>query len=96
MTSGPFQQANGSLFKALQVRWHRQQSRQQILRSQVGFATQLSSRPAACQGCIHYHGKAYGTTRETRTQLICAMHPEGWAGLSGCPDWQGEPHEVRQ
>ena len=87
--SGSFQHANGSLFKAIHARWQRQQSRRQILRSQVGFTTRLSHRPGVCQGCAHYHGKAYGMTRDTRALLICAMHPEGWSELGHCPDWQG-------
>ena len=86
--SSPFQNANGSLFKALHTRWHRQQSRRQILRAQVGFTVRIRTRPAVCQGCVNYHGKAYGTTRDTRTLLICAMHPDGWPGPDPCPDWQ--------
>lgn len=40
-------------------------------------------RPAACQGCVHYHGRAYGGT-----MLICAMHPYG-ANEDHCLDWSG-------
>ena len=32
---------------------------------------------------------AYGTARDLRVQLVCAIHPHGWQGGSGCPDWLG-------
>jgi len=69
-------------------RWHRLESKRQILRSQLGFPHLTSSRPKACLGCVHYHGTAYGYSRETRTVLICACHPHGWQGDNPCPDWQ--------
>ncbi|ACK71797.1 hypothetical protein PCC7424_3402 [Gloeothece citriformis PCC 7424] len=69
-------------------RWHRHQSKCQILRSQLGFNQVVSSRPAVCQGCSHYHGKAYGQSRTTRTRLICGFHPYGWTANDNCPDWQ--------
>ncbi|ASC72059.1 hypothetical protein XM38_030130 [Halomicronema hongdechloris C2206] len=68
--------------------WHRAQSKQHILRSQVGFCERTTSRPPACQGCINYHGVTYGTSQATRTTLICAIHPYGWQQEGACPDWQ--------
>lgn len=85
----PFVKANYLLRKADYMRWHRQQSKQQILRSQVGFVETGSSRPVACLGCDNYHGIAYGYSRDTRTVLICALHPSGWLTDEHCPDWQG-------
>jgi hypothetical protein len=38
-------------------------------------------RPAACRGCVHYHGKVYNGT-----MLVCGMHPYG-AESETCPDW---------
>jgi hypothetical protein len=73
--------------KADYLRWHRLESRRQILRSQLGFAELTSSRPKPCIGCTHYHGLAYGYSRETRTVLVCGFHPYGWQG-EVCPDWQ--------
>ena len=37
---------------------------------------------AACVGCRHYHGQAYGGNL-----FICAMHPYGW-DTDSCPDWE--------
>ena len=84
----PFRKANYFFRKADYLRWHRQQSKQQILRSQVGFVDTTSSKPKTCQGCINYHGVAYGTSYDTRTPLICGFHPYGWLDDSACPDWQ--------
>lgn len=71
-------------------RWHQSQLKRQILRSQIGFSETATSRPAACVGCANYHGHAYGTQKDQRTPLICAMHPYGWQEESTCPDWQAE------
>ena len=90
MSYKPFGQANQRLFHKLQHRWQRQQSRVQILRSQVGYCEARSpTQPAACKGCINYHGIAYGSNRETRARLICAIHPQGWSLSPNCPDWRG-------
>jgi hypothetical protein len=80
----PVRKIDYLLRRADYVSWHRQQSNQQILRSQQGFSGVSSSCPRVCQGCIHYHGIAYG--RSTRTLLICGYHPYGWRG-DRCPDW---------
>ncbi|KAM3102680.1 hypothetical protein ACKFKF_02930 [Phormidesmis sp. 146-12] len=74
--------------KAESVRWHRQQSNQQILRSRLGFNEVASSRPKACQGCANYHGVAYGYDRTTRASLVCGFHPYGWLTDDSCPDWE--------
>ncbi|MGF1481708.1 MAG: hypothetical protein ACFB4I_19870 [Cyanophyceae cyanobacterium] len=73
--------------RAIHRRWHRYQSQCQILRSQLGFESAASARPQPCQGCLHYHGKAYGQSRAKRTILVCGFHPYGWNGQS-CPDWR--------
>ncbi|HEY9695773.1 MAG TPA: hypothetical protein V6D10_00665 [Trichocoleus sp.] len=85
--SNPFNRANDLIRKADYAHWHRQQSKQHILRSQLGFRDVTSSRPKACQGCAHYHGIAYGHNRATRTMLICGFHPSGWQQDDRCPDW---------
>lgn len=77
------------LRKADYVNWHRQQSNQQILRSQQGFSEVTPSRPQPCQGCTNYHGVTYGYTRCDRTTLVCGFHPYGWKLESDCPDWEG-------
>ena len=82
----PFGQANYFLRKAAYDRWHRQQSKQHILRSQLGFTDFSPSCPKVCQGCEHYHGMSYGYSRNSRTALICGFHPYGWKGDT-CPDW---------
>ncbi|MCU0570977.1 MAG: hypothetical protein MUF49_30970 [Oculatellaceae cyanobacterium Prado106] len=82
----PFKRANDVFRRADHAQWHRQRSKQHILRSQLGFTSLTPSRPKCCQGCHHYHGIAYGYSRETRTMLICALHPYGWRG-EVCPDW---------
>jgi hypothetical protein len=66
-------------------RWHRLQSKLQILRSQLGFTLVTPSRPLPCQGCSHYHGQSYGT--QERVRLVCAMHPYGWLDGPHCPDF---------
>jgi hypothetical protein len=71
-------------------RWHQSQLKRQILRSQIGFSETSTSRPSACVGCANYHGLAYGTQKDQRTPLICAMHPYGWQAEAPCPDWQAE------
>ncbi|MEM9903509.1 MAG: hypothetical protein AAF921_00580 [Cyanobacteria bacterium P01_D01_bin.44] len=68
-------------------RWHRLQSKLQILRSQLGFNHTTASCPSVCEGCQHYHGIAYGT--QERVQLVCAFHPYGWLEPTACPDWCG-------
>jgi hypothetical protein len=85
----PFDRANYLFRKAAHARWHRQVSKQHILRSQLGFGDIPSSRPKACLGCQNYHGIAYGYRKENRTTLICGYHPYGWQGEGACPDWQG-------
>ncbi len=85
----PFKRANYLIRKAHHTQWHRTQSKQQILRSQLGFNDLIFSRPKACVGCEHYHGVAYGYSRANRTVLVCALHPYGWQDESNCPDWQG-------
>jgi len=87
--SSPFGQIHYFLRKADYTRWHRQQSKRQILRSQLGFTDATPSRPKSCQGCVNYHGVAYGYSRDTRTALICGFHPFGWQDKNPCPDWQG-------
>ncbi|MBF2020665.1 MAG: hypothetical protein IGR93_11320 [Hydrococcus sp. C42_A2020_068] len=86
--------ANLLRHRAISRCWHRHQSQCQILRAQLGFDRVESSRPLACQGCRHYHGKAYGLTRTTRIRLICGFHPYGWMEKEGCPDWQGENESI--
>jgi hypothetical protein len=39
---------------------------------------------AACVGCKHYHGYAYGGNL-----LVCGMHPSGVEDAT-CPDWEKE------
>lgn len=85
----PYNRANYSFRKADYAQWHRMQSKQHILRSQLGFINPTQTRPKVCEGCTHYHGMAYGYTRVTRTMLICGFHPYGWQGEDSCPDWQG-------
>jgi hypothetical protein len=86
----PFLRIDYLLRKADYVNWHRQQSNQQILRSQQGFSEVTPSRPKACQGCANYHGIAYGYTRSDRGMLVCGFHPYGWQTDSHCPDWEGD------
>lgn len=86
----PFSRANARCHHRAYEQWHRVQSKQHILRSQVGFAAPTSSRPAPCHRCANYHGVAYGTSRARRQTLICAMHPYGWLSDDPCPDWQAE------
>jgi hypothetical protein len=87
--SSPLKRANYLFRKASHAQWHRMQSKQQILRSQLGFKDLVTGRPKACQDCVHYHGIAYGYSRATRTMLICGFHPYGWSEDNGCPDWTG-------
>ncbi len=82
-----FHTANYRLRALAHNRWHRLQSKRHILRSQLGFVDAIEGRPAACQGCVHYHGIAYGQSRANRTMLICGFHPYGWQSESSCPDW---------
>jgi len=77
-------------------RWHQGQRKRQILRSQIGFAEMSASRPAACVGCANYHGHAYGTQKDQRTPLICAMHPYGRQEGSTCPDWREDENKARK
>lgn len=92
----PFSRANSLLRKALCTTWQRQQVKQRILRSQVGFFTPTASRPEVCQGCHNYHGIAYGYRADRRTMLICAIHPYGWQGKGSCPDWLGSEESAYQ
>lgn len=85
----PFKRANDLIRKAHYAHWHRMQSKQQILRSQLGFNDIAPSRPKTCIGCEHYHGVAYGYDRTHRTMLVCGFHPYGWHGSAVCPDWKG-------
>ena len=89
-----FFRANDRCRQRAYQRWHRSQRTRQILRSQIGFAEITPSRPAACVGCRHYHGQAYGLQRDHRETLICAMHPYGWEESPQCPDWAGEPQPL--
>lgn len=89
VTDAAFSRANYLIRKQAHARWHQLQCKQQILRSQVGFNDTSPSRPKPCEGCTNYHGLRYGTTRTTRTTLVCAMHPYGWQTGGHCPDWQG-------
>ncbi|MEP0889337.1 MULTISPECIES: hypothetical protein [unclassified Leptolyngbya] len=82
-----FQMANDCFRKAAHARWHRQQSKLHILRSQLGFREAENTRPLVCQDCIHYHGIAYGCG-ENRAMLICGFYPLGWDG-DLCPEWCG-------
>ncbi|OLP15568.1 hypothetical protein BST81_25500 [Leptolyngbya sp. 'hensonii'] len=81
------------LYKKLAyTRWHRQQSEQYILRSQLGFPIEVApSRPRVCVGCEHYHGVSYGYSRARRSLLVCGFHPTGWTLDEICPDWQEMP-----
>lgn len=91
MAYNPFSQANQRLFVKMHHRWRKQQRREQILRSQVGFLPpDPSDPPLPCRGCQHYHGVAYGSTPVTRSRLICAIHPRGWEASLVCPDWQAD------
>jgi ribosomal protein L32E len=86
-TQDPFRRMNDCFRKATYTRWHRQQSKQQILRSQLGFKEPDPSRPKPCRGCSHYHGVRYTHPDGMKSLLICAFHPLGWQG-EHCPDWQ--------
>lgn len=90
VTDELFHRANDLCRRRAYEQWHRRQSKQQILRSQVGFQTLPPTRPFPCQGCTNYHGIAYGTSRAQRCTLVCAMHPYGWQGSGDCPDWRGD------
>lgn len=77
--------------------WDRYYRQQHILRSQQGFAQDPDPesptffvQPIGCQGCVHYHGVAYGMNREQRSLLVCGFHPMGWQQDSPCPDLQAE------
>ena len=85
-----FDRANESCFHTSYRRWHRQQSKQYILRSQLGFDRPPleSGRPQPCVGCRNYHGVAYGLNSARRSKLICGIHPTGWDLAGPCPDWQ--------
>ncbi len=86
-----FQRSNYLIQKSTVARWQRAQSRLHILRAQLGFNRPTgSSRPRPCMGCVHYHGVAYGYSRDTRSRLICGFHPSGWLSGPVCPDWAGE------
>lgn len=87
ITNDLFQRANDLCRRRAYEQWHRGQSKQQILRSQVGFKDPTSSRPKPCQGCDNYHGIAYGQSKAKRQILVCAIHPYGWADSVPCPDW---------
>jgi hypothetical protein len=90
VTDELFYRANQVCRRRAYEQWHRGQSKQQILRSQVGFQTLPPTRPNPCRGCANYHGIAYGTSRAKRSLLVCAMHPHGWQGEGDCVDWVGE------
>ncbi|HEY9615909.1 MAG TPA: hypothetical protein V6C64_03660 [Microcoleaceae cyanobacterium] len=83
----PFGKIHYFARKADHARWQRLQSKQHILRSQLGFTSTPSSRPKPCQGCAHYHGVAYGYRQDTRTFLVCGLYPYGWQDGDTCPDW---------
>jgi hypothetical protein len=82
-----FNRANALCRRRAYEQWHRVQSKQHILRSQVGFADPTSTKPKPCRGCANYHGRAYGTIRTGRHALVCAIHPYGWQSSDHCPDW---------
>jgi hypothetical protein len=90
ITDDLFNRANARCHRRAYEQWHRVQSKQQILRSQVGFGDTASTKPKPCQGCANYHGLAYGTHRGKRQVLICAIHPYGWQASDHCPDWQAK------
>lgn len=46
-------------------------------------------KPAACEGCQHYDGSAYGGNH-----FVCAMHPYG-CDAKQCPDWEGQKTKYR-
>lgn len=94
--SDPFKRANYLIRKAHYTHWHRTQSKQQILRSQLGFNDIAFSRPKACVGCENYHGVAYGHRQETRTVLVCGIHAYGWQEEMPCPDWTGRKASSNQ
>lgn len=85
-----FHRANEVCRRRAYEQWQRGKSKQQILRSQVGFRAISSTRPGPCQCCTNYHGIAYGTSRVRRSLLVCAIHPHGWQGGGGCADWSTE------
>jgi hypothetical protein len=86
-----FRRANAQGMKRFCEGWHRAQSQRYLLRSQLGFELPTGpQRPAACRGCAHYHGIAYGYSRNRRSLLVCGMHPFGWQGGDRCPDWSQE------
>ncbi len=78
VTAGLFHRANDVYRRRAYQQWQRGQIKQQILRSQVDFPAIPASRPGPCQGCTHYHGISYGTSRAQRCPLVCAIHPYGW------------------
>jgi hypothetical protein len=89
-----FNRANYRYRRRAYEQWHRVQSKQHILRSQVGFHDNSLSRPESCNGCGNYHGIAYGTSRLHRSTLVCAMHPYGWHDSPQCPDWTAEAERL--
>ncbi|KGF73705.1 hypothetical protein DO97_12875 [Neosynechococcus sphagnicola sy1] len=87
----PFQRSNYGFHKTNYQQFDRQQRQQKILRSQVGFVDTSRLKPIPCQGCVNYHGVAYGASYETRILLVCGIHPVGWQGSGLCSDWQPLP-----
>jgi hypothetical protein len=47
------------------------------------------TQPAVCIGCTNYHREKYGGD-----ELICAIHPYGWDGVS-CPDFTNSLNDYR-
>jgi len=87
--------ANLMRYRAIQNSFQSYQSQCKVLRNQLGFNQQEKpSRPITCQGCLYYHGKAYGQNRENRTILVCAFHPYGWTTTNTCPDWKGVKENI--
>lgn len=88
-----FHRANVLGLQQVGRRSQRHQSRQYLLRSQLGFKryTPEFARPPACINCANYHGIAYGQQRGQRHRLICAIYPHGWTLSNTCPDWQPAP-----
>lgn len=82
-----FHRANYLFRRQAYQQWHRRQSKQQILRSQVGFNETGTARPKVCEGCLNYHGRSYGLSKTTRTPLVCGMYPYGWQESGACPEW---------
>ena len=89
----PFHRANTLCMRKHYDRWRRDRAQRYVLRSQLGFhrtdEERTTRQPAPCRHCIHYHGVAYGTSKQRRTLLICGLHPSDPGQGDACPDWSG-------